>query len=125
VRPVTSRSKEIFLLDAAAHGPRLLVVGDGGCEVVDAATGDRRLDCGPDAFATLSPDGRRLVSFGSRQAELWDVDAGRALRTLAEQPGTVMSAAFSPDGKRVATGASTGSSRNGAAPTAAPILPEA
>jgi hypothetical protein len=37
-RPVPSRSKKIFLLDAAARGARLLVVGDGGCEVVDVAT---------------------------------------------------------------------------------------
>jgi WD40 repeat protein len=57
----------------------------------------------------VSPDGTRLASFGSRQAELWDVNAGRVLRTLVEQSGTVMSAAFSPDGKRLATGSTDGS----------------
>jgi WD40 repeat protein len=103
---VATASKRFYTLQSA--GGRLLVVGDGGCEVFGLATGERQLECGH-GYATLSTDGKRIATWGSGQAVLWDVDAVKPLRTLSEQAATVMSAAFAPDGQRLVTGAADGS----------------
>src|SRR5260370_1316558 len=65
---------------------------------------------------TFSPDGRTLVSVGGEgdikeggrknklgEAKLWDVATGKELASLEGHTGPVSSAAFSPDGKQLAT----------------------
>jgi hypothetical protein len=48
----------------------------------------------------FSPDGQVLATAGyDRLIKLWDVAAGRALRTLKDHSDTVYGLAFSPDGK--------------------------
>ncbi|MDN3027881.1 hypothetical protein [Streptomyces sp. S.PB5] len=53
----------------------------------------------------LSPDGRRLVTGGDdRTARVWDVGTGEAEISLTGYPGPVRAAAFSADGRTLATG---------------------
>ena len=52
----------------------------------------------------FSPDGRRLVSASrDRDAILWDVASGKALRVLRAHFGPVSDARFSPDGRWIVT----------------------
>src|SRR5215475_5671835 len=52
----------------------------------------------------FSPDGKTLASgSGDKTIRLWDVGAGRLIRSLAGHGGTVRSVAFSPDGKLLAS----------------------
>ncbi|MEJ7616205.1 MAG: hypothetical protein WKF30_04360 [Pyrinomonadaceae bacterium] len=55
---------------------------------------------------TISPDGR-IMATGSnddKTVKLWDVASGRELATLHGHAGPIQSLAFSPDGRRLATG---------------------
>ncbi len=60
----------------------------------------------------VSPDGRRLVSCGGDpkqggkpgQAKLWDLTTGKERAALSGHTSVIESAAYSPDGKTVATG---------------------
>jgi WD40 repeat protein len=53
----------------------------------------------------FSPDGRlALTGSEDNTAKMWDVPAGRELRTLEGHAGAVTSVAFSPDGRLVLTG---------------------
>jgi RNA polymerase sigma factor (sigma-70 family) len=52
----------------------------------------------------FSPDSKVLLSAGQdKTIRLWDVATGKELRTLAGHTGEVTCAAFSPDGRRVAS----------------------
>ena len=52
----------------------------------------------------FSPDGRRLLSASrDRDAILWDVASGKALRVLRAHFGAVSDARFSPDGRWIVT----------------------
>jgi WD40 repeat protein len=53
---------------------------------------------------SFSPDGSVLgVALQNDTAQLWDIAAGRRLRTLRGHAGAVFAIAFSPDGRLVAT----------------------
>jgi hypothetical protein len=56
-----------------------------------------------------SPDGKWLAAAGSsdRTAKVWDAATGRELLTLSGHRGDVNSVAWSPDGRRLATGSGT------------------
>jgi WD40 repeat protein/serine/threonine protein kinase len=75
--------------------------------VWDAATGEHILAlagaAGPVAYRF---DGNRIVT-GSydNTAKVWDAATGQSILTLSGHAGQVLSAAFSPDGKRIATAA--------------------
>jgi WD40 repeat protein len=89
----------------------------GDAAVWDWRTGrlERRIDTGADK-AVLSPQADLLVSIprnfltGSQDAKVWDWATGRHLRTLSHS-GSVTSAAFSPDGSRLATASRDGTVR--------------
>jgi RNA polymerase sigma factor (sigma-70 family) len=101
-------------IDALAFSPdgRLLAACDSAREVVhlwDAGTGKevRELSqAGPVAVA-FAPDGKTLAVGGwDGRVGLWEVAAGRNLRTIHPDRGpTIVNAvAFSPDGRLIATG---------------------
>src|SRR5262249_15755379 len=49
----------------------------------------------------VSPDGKRLVSGNyDRTVKVWDADTGRETLTIQKHWGSVLSVAFTPDGKR-------------------------
>jgi WD40 repeat protein/serine/threonine protein kinase len=100
---------------AYAPSGRTLAVGRSG-EVVlrDLATGQERALGGAfrgEVRVAWSPDGKLLavaegqLGYASAgEVQVWDVAAGRCLRTLAGHAGGALAVAFSPDGKTVATG---------------------
>ncbi|WP_444881614.1 WD40 repeat domain-containing protein [Hyalangium versicolor] len=51
-----------------------------------------------------SRDGRLLAADCGSSVQLWDMESGTLLRVLQEHEGQVMSVAFSPDGKTLASG---------------------
>jgi ABC-type transport system involved in cytochrome bd biosynthesis fused ATPase/permease subunit len=52
----------------------------------------------------FSPNGKRIVSGGSKTVRVWDAATGKESLTLKGHRGAVMSVAFSPDGKRIVSG---------------------
>ncbi len=56
------------------------------------------------ANARLSPDGQRVITTSTdKTAQLWDAATGKLLFELDGHPDTILSAEFSPDGKRIFT----------------------
>jgi WD40 repeat protein len=58
----------------------------------------------------FSPDGKLLASAGANEGtvRLWDVAAGREVRTIKAHTGTVQRVVFHPDGDQLATGGADG-----------------
>src|SRR5262249_55330308 len=85
----------------AAPGP------DGNVGLWDVAAA-RLLHTLPESggkVAAFSPDGARLATTASGgTVRLWDAAAGRPLHQLRGHTRTVVSLAFTPDGRRLATG---------------------
>jgi WD40 repeat protein len=61
------------------------------------------------ASVAFSPGGNRVAAASSAKVKLWDVASGRELLVLPDK--TVDCIAFSPDGKRLATGTTDGTVR--------------
>src|SRR5207248_3062714 len=53
----------------------------------------------------FSPDGKVLASAAGTTIRLWDVAQAKETKRLAGHKGSVLALAFSPDGKRLASGA--------------------
>jgi len=61
--------------------------------------------------AAFSPDGKRIVTGWDRTVRAWDVEKGTLLTELKGHEGSVSSAEFSADGKRVVTASADGTAR--------------
>jgi WD40 repeat protein len=82
-------------------GKRLAGAGTEGLKVWDAQTGQELLSLKEGGFPmAFSPDGKRLVGSAGRGRKVWDAQTGRELLFIKAGGGV----AFSPDGKRLATG---------------------
>ncbi|HEY3567617.1 MAG TPA: hypothetical protein VGP73_06765 [Thermoanaerobaculia bacterium] len=93
------------------HGNRLAVAGNEKVTVFDTKSGDEMFSIEvPDKINKIaySPDGTQLVIVGAFGTELWDVQGGGPKLLYKNDVGEVLSAAFSMDGERLATGDAEG-----------------
>jgi WD40 repeat protein/tRNA A-37 threonylcarbamoyl transferase component Bud32 len=114
------RGKGAASVAFSPDGQRLATGGvSGATKVWDARAGQQLLDLqGDDGWVgsvCFSPDGKRLASASSglwdeqnRQwrpgaVKVWDAQTGKEIHTLRGHTGPVMSVAFSPDGRRMAS----------------------
>jgi serine/threonine-protein kinase len=88
-----------------------------GQRIMDAFTGNElsRLDPSPQASGTaFSPDGTLVATAGTSDSVLvWERATGKVIHNLKALPPWVVCVAFSPDGKMLAAGTSTGSGHAG------------
>jgi WD40 repeat protein len=70
----------------------------------------------------MSPDARKFAVGVGRSVRVWDVTTGDELRPFKGHSGIVWSAAFSPDGTRLATGSSDGNVRIWDVTTREPLI---
>jgi RNA polymerase sigma factor (sigma-70 family) len=104
----------IAFLRFTPDGRTVVVCGEQGVQTWDAATGKpihqlfKEATGGDPGGAALSPDGRWLATPGMLNVYLWEAATGRLLRTFVlddRRPfrGPYLCAAFSPEGKVLAT----------------------
>jgi len=100
---------ETYLESSFSPDGKMLVASSGALEAFDLESGEtmwitQTLGV---RWPRFSPDGQRLFT-GNTDGELgvWDPSNGRRLLTLPGHRNSVVSLAVSPDGERVATGAS-------------------
>jgi WD40 repeat protein/beta-lactamase regulating signal transducer with metallopeptidase domain len=88
----------------SGDGQRVVSAGrDGKVQVWSAAMRDRTWSI-PGRFACFSPDGKQLAVVNGRAATLHEAATGSVLRTfVGGHDGPVLCAAFSPDGRLLAT----------------------
>lgn len=96
----------------SADGQRLMTVGADGTKVWDMASGDLLLqvscDC-PPAENNMDRSGRWLAARIDRlRVGLWDIDSRRRVAVLEGHSRDVNTVYFSPDGRRLLTGAVDG-----------------
>jgi WD40 repeat protein/serine/threonine protein kinase len=90
----------------STDGSRIIApVAGHGVRVWNATTGEELPDLPSDGFMCLNPDGRRLVSRGSdHSVQLRYPTTGEVILTLRGHTGPIRDCAFSPDGRRLASG---------------------
>jgi RNA polymerase sigma factor (sigma-70 family) len=99
-------------------GNRLATVGLGATvRVRDTATGKEvsRFELvtqGPVLRSFFAPDGKLLAAVKQKgEVDLWDVEAGKPLRSVRGDDADVLAVAISRDGKRLAAGSANGNIR--------------
>ena len=89
----------LLTVDGQFRGPRVQVWNaETGAELARLETVGGRVG------ARFSPDGKRVVTYGSqdRAVHMWDALTGEELLTLAGQRAPFLDVAFSPNGRRLA-----------------------
>jgi WD40 repeat protein len=76
-------------------------------EPVLTARGHREREC----YATFSPDGTKLLTWGDETAQILDAATGKVLQELRGHTNDILQACFSRDGGRVCTASEDGSVR--------------
>jgi WD40 repeat protein len=107
---VLPRDESIEALVPLPEGVRAVLGGRSGLRLWDAEKEQslRRFPVRPD---TVSADGSRMAKIDGRGVALWDVAAGKVLRTFEEGANAVTAVAISPDGTRIAAGSNEGRTR--------------
>jgi WD40 repeat protein len=110
-RELTRQQTRGSRFSLSSDGSRVAVEGPDGVQIVDIAGDSLRFTAWITASnPILSADGARVLttSLSSGEAKLWSADTGELLAVLSGgAPSTaITTAAFSPDGTRIITGAS-------------------
>lgn len=110
-QPRQGHAAAVISLDVSRDGKRLVSAGlDQALRLWDLKSGvEQYVLRGPGSYnsVALSPNGQNVAAAGDDIIQLWDTATARPFRRLTQQPGKVMSVAFSPDGKMFACGSST------------------
>ena len=128
--PISSMNHDGSVLSAefSPDGKRIVTASEGGeARVWDAQTGQSLTKPlqhpGAVYSARFSPDGKRIVTvsgdeppyvgsgFIDTTVRVWDAQTGKPLTKPLKADGSVLSAQFSPDGKRIVTGSRGGEAR--------------
>ena len=89
-------------------GKRIAACGDMGVKIWNVGGGDEMFFRGEapgygERGVTWSPDGKRLAAGSFNQIKIWDLATGQELNTIKGHLSYILSVAFSPDGKRIAS----------------------
>ncbi len=101
---------DLFALAYSPDGKRLVSAGSDGVKVWDLKTGVavRTLAAGANRFwqLGLSPDGKRIAcgDLATRTVKVFDAESGEVLGNLLGHTDDILAAAYSSDGKLLATG---------------------
>jgi WD40 repeat protein len=110
VRAIGRGEQELVEIVAFSQDSRrIAIVGEGEVSIHDVASGRELRRIGGVGFLSfaLAPDGR-FAALGSGPVQLWDLEAGRLVRSFPSAERSVGSLAISPDGRLLAVGQNDG-----------------